>query len=189
MAAACELLSTTTLGGAASSITVSSISQAYHALRIVSLLETTNTFEFGGEVAVTYAGAGSGEYNNVSCAYYATTQGVQAKTNYTGSYSYITENTTTRSTQFGAGWDYTSRNCNNTASMDLYCAGYADTSTPLVVHIKQSKGAVGSDTPRQTISHGMSSTVSDFALTGITFTADSGNFTTASSVRIYGYIT
>jgi len=189
MADGCELLSTTTLGGAASSITVSSISQAYHALRIVSLLEVDGTTQFTGRVNVTYDGVGSGEYNNVSCAYYACTEGVQAKTNYTASYSYITENQTSRSTQFGAGWDYTGRNCANTASMDFYCANYADTGTPLVVHIKQSKGAVASDVPLQTISHGMSSTVSDFALTGITFTANSGNFTTASSVRVYGYIT
>ena len=61
---ACDLISTTNIGSAATSITVTGIPQTYQTLRIVSLLETTGTAEFDGEVAVTFAGFGSGEYNN-----------------------------------------------------------------------------------------------------------------------------
>lgn len=187
----CVLLSTTTLGGSASSITISGIDQSYHALRIVSLLGTDGTAAFDGDVEITYAGVGSAQYNNVAPAYYSACSGVVSKTSYTGMYSYVGEDTVTRSAQFGAGWAYTGRNTNNVASLDLYCADYANTGSPLVVLIKNSKGAVGSTTPYQLMTTGVSATVGNSALTGITFTAGAAgkSFTTASSVRIYGYIT
>ena len=112
---ACDLISTTTTGGGATSITVTGIPQTYQTLRIVSLLETTGTAEFDGEVAVTFAGFGSGEYNNSAPAYQASCQGTTAKTAFSTAYFATNEANTTRSTQFGAGWQYTGRNTNNTA--------------------------------------------------------------------------
>ena len=190
MSDGCDLISTTNIGSAATSITVTGIPQTYQTLRIVSLLQTTGTAEFDGEVAVTFAGFGSGEYNNSAPAYFASNQGTVAKTAFSTAYFYTTQSSTTRSTQFGAGWMYTGRNCNNTASMEILCSNYADTGKPLVFQVKSSKGAVASNTPRQIIQNGVGSTVSNGALTAVTFTTKSGsiNFTTASSVRIYGYV-
>ena len=187
---ACDLISTTNIGSAATSITVTGIPQTYQTLRIVSLLETTGTAEFDGEVAVTFADFGSGEYNNSAPAYFASNQGTVAKTAFSTAYFATGEATTTRSTQFGAGWQYTGRNCNNTASMEILCSNYADTGEPLVFQVKSSKGAVASNTPRQIIQMGVGNVNSNGALTAITFTTKTGsiNFTTASSVRIYGYV-
>tara|TARA_B100000470_G_scaffold167477_1_gene131918 strand:- start:2095 stop:2670 length:576 start_codon:yes stop_codon:yes gene_type:complete len=190
MADACDLLSTTTIGSAATSITVTGIPQTYQTLRIVSLLQTTGTAEFDGEVQVTFAGFGTGEYNSSAPAYHASNQGTVAKTAFSTAYFATGENATSRSTQFGAGWMYTGRNCNNTASMEILCSNYADTGEPLIFQVKSSKGAVASNTPRQIIQNGVNSTVSNGALTAVTFTTKSGSidFTTASSVRIYGYV-
>jgi hypothetical protein len=186
---ACDLISTTTTGGGATSITVTGIPQTYQTLRIVSLLQTTGTAEFDGEVAVTFAGFGSGEYNNSAPAYFASNQGTVAKTAFSTAYFATGEANTTRSTQFGAGWMYTGRNCNNTASMEILCSNYADTSEPLVFQVKSSKGATHS-TPRQIIQMGVGNVNSNGALTAVTFTTKTGSiyFTSASTIRIYGYV-
>jgi hypothetical protein len=189
MSDACDLISTTTIGSAANSITVTGIPQTYQTLRIVSLLETTGTAEFDGEVLVTFAGFGSGEYNNSAPAYFASSQGAVSKTAFSTAYLATGEANTTRSTQFGAGWQYTGRNCNNTASMEILCSNYADTGEPLVFQVKSSKGTTHT-TPRQIIQNGVGNVNSNGALTAVTFTAKTGSidFTTASSVRIYGYV-
>ena len=189
MPSGCVLISTTTLASAATSITVSGIPQTYHALRIVSLLETTGTAEFDGDVHCTFAGVGNGQYQEVTAAAYASTNGPVAKTVYTGVYGYLNQNNTNKTTQFGAGFQYSGRNINNVASLEFYSSNYADTNTPLVMHIKSSKGAVGSSTPRQVIVHGAHSTLGNHALTAITYTTGkSVDFTTACSIRVYGYI-
>ena len=189
MAAGCELISTTTVGSAATSIAITGIPQTYKALRIVSILGTDGTAQFDGEVQCTFTGFGSSEYNNVAPAYYASTAGAVSKTAWSSMYSYVGENSTTRTTQFGAGWLVANRNTNNVASMDIFCSNYADTGSPLVLHIKSSTGAANDANKLQLIQSGVSSTQSNGALTGITFSTKSGSidFTTASSVRIYGY--
>jgi hypothetical protein len=189
MSSGCVLISTTTLASAASSITVSGIPQTYHALRIVSLLETTGTSQDDGEVLCTFAGVGNGQYQEVTAGQYAATNGPASKTVYTGVFGYLAQNNTNKTTQFGAGFQYSGRNINNVASMEIYSSNYADTNTPLVMHIKSSKGCVFSNTPRQVIVHGAHSTLGNHALTAITFTTgQSVDFTTACSIRVYGYI-
>ena len=191
---ACDLLSTTTVSTPATSITVTGIPQTHHTLRIVSLLETTGTVEFDGEVGVTFAGFGTGEYNSSAPAYHAsvaaTTSSPVAKTNFSTAYFATGESKTTRSTQFGAGFQYTGRNTNNTASMEIICSNYADTTEPLIFFVKSSKGSSGSNhNPREIIQMGVNNVNSNGALTGLTYTTKSGsiNFTTASTIRIYGY--
>ena len=190
---ACDLLSTTTVSTPATSITVTGIPQTYQTLRIVSLLETSGTIEFDGEVEVTFAGFGTGEYNSSAPAYQAsvaaTTSSPVAKTNFSTAYFATSEDHTTRSTQFGAGFQYTGRNTNNTASMEILCSNYADTTEPLIIQVKSSKGSSGSNhNPRECIQMGVNNVNSNGALTADTFTTGkSVNFTTASTVRIYGY--
>ena len=190
---ACDLLSTTTVSTPATSITVTGIPQTYQTLRIVSLLETSGTIEFDGEVEVTFAGFGTGEYNSSAPAYQAsvaaTTSSPVAKTNFSTAYFATGEDHTTRSTQFGAGFQYTGRNTNNTASMEILCSNYADTTEPLLIQVKSSKGSSGSNhNPRECIQMGVNNVNSNGALTAVTFTTGkSVNFTNASTVRIYGY--
>ena len=189
MPAGCDLISTTNVGSAATSIAITGIPQTYKALRIVSILGTDGTAQFDGEVQCTIAGFGSGQYNNVAPAYFAATAGAVSKTAWSGSYSYAGESNTTRTTQFGAGWYVANRNSNNVASMEIFCSNYADTGSPLVLHIKSSTGADNDANKLQLIQSGVSTTTTNGALTAITFNSKSGsiNFTTASSVRIYGY--